>query len=291
VVRAALGATGDAPDLALAWALLRQQVREAAHLVWLALGAVLVIVGRARAGKRFWAPRSLMLVIATAGAAVHLIASRANWFYRYEAYAVALVGVALVVMIDSMLRDRRQFRSSVLVLACAALVVGVGLSAMRGWRALEQTPVATRNVFEQQYQMAQLARRSFEGLTLAINDIGAITYYADVRVLDLYSLASRDVADLWLDDRLSTDAIRELASAHGVDIAIVYTDRYASFGGLPAEWRLLAEWGIEDNVVNGGDIVSFYAVAPGSDALLVDALRRYSPFLPPTVAQAGAHLD
>jgi hypothetical protein len=51
------------------------------------------------------------------------------------------------------------------------------------------TPQASRNIYEQQYQMGMFLKRCYPGKAVAVNDICAVSYLADVRLVDLLGLA------------------------------------------------------------------------------------------------------
>ena len=50
--------------------------------------------------------------------------------------------------------------------------------------------------YHQQVQMGTLLREYYTGRTIAVNDIGAVNFFADITVIDLVGLASMDVARL-----------------------------------------------------------------------------------------------
>jgi hypothetical protein len=127
--------------------------------------------------------------------------------------------------------------------------------------------------------------RHYAGAPVAVNDIGAVTWLADVHCLDMLGLASLEVCRRRMALTWGRDAIDELTRQHGVRVAIVY-DRWfdrESTGGLPAHWSRVASWRIPRNVVNGEDTVTFYAVPPDERPRLQEALEAYARALPRTV--------
>src|SRR5262249_6614239 len=118
---------------------------------------------------------------------------------------------------------------------------------------------------------------------------GAISYLGDVRLLDLFGLADLEVGRLKLERRYDTRAIRELARARGVKVAVVYDEWFDKMGGVPREWGRAGEWTITHNVVCGSDSVTWYAVDRAEAAPLIQHLRDFSTRLPPDVRQGGAY--
>jgi len=225
-----------------------------------------------------------LLILFLGTAILHLQYARTGWFYRYEAYLVAFGIVAGAVALDG-LGDRVRPRWLPAALASAAALV----CAVRGVRAYVETPGAVGNIYEQQIQMGRFLARYYPGETVAANDIGAIDWLADLRVMDLWGLASREVAEAKLTGRYTTSGIAELARARGVRVAVIYERWLDAAGGVPAEWVRAGRWRVASNVVLGDRTVAFYAVDPAEAAPLGDHLRAFAPELPPAVAQLGPY--
>jgi hypothetical protein len=155
---------------------------EAPHLLVL-LSAVLVMSAALPASRvvRRW---DAIFVVATL---LHLQLAAVGWLFRYEAYLVA-VGVVLVAR--HLAEAAAVFRASAarLPLVLAGLVLAAPL-LVRGAQALAETPAAVKNIYEQQYQMGLFLRGLPPGSAVMANDIGAISYLADVRIVDLFGLA------------------------------------------------------------------------------------------------------
>lgn len=153
----------------------------------------------------------------------------------------------------------------------------------------KDTPIASNNIYEQQYQMALFLKQYYQGANVAANDIGAINYYADINCLDLAGLASNEVLNLIRNNKFNTNNIDELTKNHNTQIAIVYNSWYEQAGGLPKSWHNVGEWTITNNVVCGGVTVSFYAVKPDEKDKLLQNLRNFSKQLPIDVIQSGEY--
>jgi hypothetical protein len=251
------------------------------HVLALVILAGLTLLARWRAPS---SPEGTLLIVFMATAILHLQYARTGWFYRYEAYLVAFGIVAAAVALAG-LGERIRPRWLPAALASAAALVG----AVRGVRACIETPGAVGNIYEQQVQMGRFLARFYAGQAVAANDIGAIDWLADLRVLDLWGLASREVAEAKLAGRYTTAGIAELARSQGVRVAVIYERWLDAAGGVPPAWVRAGRWRVASNVVLGDRTVAFYAVDPAEAAALADHLRAFAPELPPGVTQLGLY--
>jgi hypothetical protein len=138
--------------------------------------------------------------------------------------------------------------------------------------------------------MGLFIKRYYQGSTIALNDIGAVNFLADVHCLDLWGLATYQVTELMRHHEYHTADILRLSKEAGVKVAMVYDSWYTPIGGLPRDWVWVGQWALLDNVVTGGDKVSIYAVDESETAPLMQKLRDFSPLLPKEVNQSGRYL-
>jgi hypothetical protein len=251
------------------------------HVLALVVLAAVTLLARWRSPS---SREGTLLIVFIGAALLHLQYARTGWFYRYEAYLVALGIVAAAVALDG-LGDRVRPRWLPAALASAVALV----CAVRGVRAHVETPRAVGNIYEQQIQMGRFLARYYPGASVAANDIGAIDWLADLRVLDLWGLASREVAEAKLTGRYTTVGIVELARSRGVRVAVIYERWLDSAGGVPPEWVRAGRWRVASNVVLGDRTVAFYGVDTAEAAALADRLRAFAPELPAGVAQLGSY--
>jgi hypothetical protein len=270
------------------------------HLLLLTLLALLLYGVRFDPRSRGWRPDLLLLVLFAATSVLHLLlAGRVRWFYRHDAYLTAFGLVAVAVPLYQALLPARRLRVRsgrvAQYLALAAVVAFLGLPVVkRGLSALQQrggsvlqVAQATTNIYQQQYQMGLFLSRYYTGRTVALNDIGATNFLADIHVLDLIGLGSLDVARLRLAGQFDAEHLETLAKDRGASIAIVYDTWFGDENGslIPASWQRVGQWTISRNVVAGADTVSFYAVDPAEVDRLTEHLREFAPHLPPGVQQ------
>jgi hypothetical protein len=247
----------------------------------MAVAVALLILPRS---ERFWSRYKVLpaIFIGTALLQFQLSQPRAFWLFRYEAYVMAIGILAVAVGLERLFRTSWSGRATVRRLAFgAALLVAVASPLRaRAIRAIRILPTAVANIHEQQYQMGLFLHRYYEGQTVALNDIGAATYLAAIRCVDLVGLADVEIARMKMAGYYVTDDIAELVERRDVRIAIVYDYQLERRGGIPPRWIRAATWTIRHNVVTGSATVAFYAVDPAAYRGLVENLREFAGRLP-----------
>lgn len=217
---------------------------------------------------------------------LHLQLAKTGWFFRYEAYLIftgSLLLMELLAVLLRWLQSRPPLRFSPLSAAALALTLLVLLPlAYRGGNALAAYPLAVRNIHEQQVQMARFVHRFYNGRTVVANDIGAISYYNDIHLIDIVGLANRQTARWWQDGTWSPEKVDRLAREEGAALAILYPDWFDLYP-KPTNWVEAGRWRIADNIVCTSDTVSFYALGADQADEITQNLRAFSSELPPTV--------
>lgn len=269
------------------------QLRAAPYLWQLLLLAGLLYLARRRKERDKWEAEQSLLLIFIFTTLLHVSLSLVQvWFYRYEAYLVALGIVACGAALRGVLDVGALRRGGAMLLvqfAACALLLSLSLVSLmkRSIVSIGRTPQATTNIYQQQYQMARFLRDYYQGSAIAANDIGAVNYLADLECLDLWGLATTEVARAKREGRYNTQRIRELAEAKRARIAVVYDSWLDEYGGAPPEWTPVGRWRIPNNVVCRDDTVTFYAVQPSETDYLIESLRMFGPRLPEGVGQLG----
>jgi hypothetical protein len=257
-------------------------------MVVAALAVLVLIIGSSVSSDHVF-----LLAILVGTTLLHMELARSGWFYRYEAYLLVLgVTVFGVIAADRLpMTPAANWPTAVARYSAVFMLAAIGgypfaSRAVNAWRNIAP---ASGNIYRQQYQMGTFLDRFYRGQSIAVNDIGAVTFLADVRVLDIFGLGNLDMARLKLGGRYASDHIAASAQQDGAEIAIIYPSWLGEFGGVPARWVRVGEWTVRDNIVLGESSVSFYAVHDGARSRLVDSLRQFAPNLPPDVVQAGEY--
>jgi hypothetical protein len=249
---------------------------DAPHLLVL-LAAVLVLsaLRPAPAAVRRWD------AIFVTGTLLHLQLAAIGWLFRYEAYLVA-IGVVLVArhLADARAEPMPFGPAARAAVAVAALVAAAPL-LIRAAQALTQAPAAVKNIYEQQYQMGLFLHGLPAGSTVMANDIGAIAYLADIRLIDLYGLATQETARARREGRVDRALLARLAASAPPAAVVVYRSWFAD--AIPSDWIQVGTWKVPEEVVVADRTVTFYATRPADAALLARGLAAFQTRLPETV--------
>ena len=213
---------------------------------------------------------------------LHLCFASTGKFYRYESYLMFCSGIA----IGQAICEKLSFPALKKNLLSVAMISLLGFALcfpllLRSSAALSKTRQACFNIYEQQFQMAQFLSEHYPNTSFAANDIGAVSFYTKGTVVDLWGLGSNAIARSRKNGYWNDDFLDSTTRHAGARLAIIYDSWFKNT--LGNKWTKLASWQIQNNVVCGDDIVSFYAINTADSAAIKTGLRSYQMKLPPTV--------
>lgn len=229
-------------------------------------------------------PAVWLAVLFASVSALHACLVKIDWFFRYDAYLmalglVALTGLATHVTLPSGF-SRRRGTSRHPALAPLLLVLALPI-ALRAATAAATTVPAVSSVFAQQVQLGRFFASHYPHRAIAVNDIGAVAWMSTSPILDIAGLASQPVADLRRLGAFDAGALEGLAATQGVEAIAVYEEIFVEV--LPDSWAKVGEWRIENAVGVAGDRVSFLAPDAVRAGRLRAALAAFSAELPAEV--------
>lgn len=223
-----------------------------------------------------------IVMIITLTTLLHLAFASTGWFYRYEAY---LVMNACVISFFIMGRYWKELLPDKLLYT--RLLAGILFFALffpfvlRSSAAFTKAKQACVNIYEQQYQMGQFLHKYYPETAVAANDIGAISFFTKAEVIDLWGLGSIEVARSRKNKSWTPEFLDSFVRDKQVGLAIVYDEWFDK--RLLQRWNKVATWQISDNVITGGDTVSFYSIDSTSGQELRRNIAAFEPLLPKKV--------
>lgn len=207
----------------------------------------------------------------------HLLFGNYGWFARYEVYMVSLATLSCVYL------ARAHLAQPELRIGAALMLFLIGLPYLQ---ATVQTPAATRNIYEQQYQIHRFAV-DYWRQPIAVNDLGWVSYRNPEFVLDLWGLGSEEARKIlgpthtrWREDAdyaSQTHALGALVDRHGVTLIIIYDTWLAK--RIPAHWEQIAILKTSA-VAAASDTVSFYITPAANRKSVLYLLERFQTTLP-----------
>lgn len=220
--------------------------------------------------------------------------SKSGWSYRYQSFIIALyiVSISLILNKDFQLNFRKRLFVNNLIFIIF-IFIPFSFFVYQGINLMMKTPQSSTNIYEQQYQIGQFLSRYYQEQGVALNDVGAANYFADIRCLDLWGLSNIEISKKRRFNDYGQSDIREMSLKNDIKIAILYDSWFEKINGtlIPKEWIKVGEWRILNNVIAGDDKVSFYAINKQLALDLIKALKSFYSEVPKTVRQSGIYLN
>ncbi|MEP7278936.1 MAG: hypothetical protein ABI813_09860 [Bacteroidota bacterium] len=238
--------------------------------------AMIIVLKKWRSGTRDRDFQILsMLIIA---GLMHSVFASFGWFYRYEAYLIVLGGLHLSRMGLQWLQENgvAGIKKQIIPIAMAGIIFYS--LPVRGLNSFRNSIRAIYNIYEQQYQMGLFLSQYYKGQTVAANDVGAISYMADLNTIDLWGLGNNEVANARKHGYWTNDFLRKLVSDNHTRVAVIYDSWFDK--GLPGQWIKVATWEMPYNYICGDIKVTFYGITGTEASLLRTNLAAFSPQLP-----------
>jgi len=258
-----------------------------------ALGC-LVLIGVATAGvlrlrvlRDKTAALQIWLWTIVVASLLHAGLAMVGLFYRYEAYLIVSLTTAILLAIHEVWRlligvltpPSTTVRRLVAALSLPLAVVLIS----RANDALTKAPNACQDIYLQQIQMARFVVRFYPTGRLAANDIGAVSYFSHVHLLDIVGLATDDIRQLRIERRFTTATLTPEIEAFKPDVIIAYPEWFKGSIALPPFVIPVEKWTIPPVTSAASNYVEFYATTPESADRLRKELNEFKPTLPSAV--------
>ena len=207
--------------------------------ILLALGLLGALAGW-RARRDLFSPPVLLplLLVGMILLHGHFVFSPLYWAYRYDAYLVGFgLFVATVVVAD--LRAPaglpRGAPAAVLVAALVPLVASV-----REGLVPDAEIEGMRNTYLEEYQTAEFIRLYYPRDAVIVNDLGAVTYYTEARILDLVGLGDIEPVAIMRRSTYTSRDVTAWTAPYRPKIAIIQLGWGVVGPLIPPEWVRVA---------------------------------------------------
>lgn len=226
---------------------------------------------------------SFIIIFLLVATILQLSLASTGYLYRYEAYLFYSSTVIMAVLFYQYGKQAfDDWKLGSLKVIFLILVFFLFFPIMlRSTSAIEKSVQACKNIYDQQYQMAQFSKINYLNSTIAANDIGALSYFTNATIVDLWGLSTIEVTKSKKEKYWTPAFLDSLSRSRGVNMAIIYDSWFPD--SLQSRWKKAGTWKIQNNVICGDDIVSFYALDSSGYSTLYNNLKSFEHKLPPTV--------
>ena len=268
------------------------------HLFVVFLAILIILYIMLSKKENLWDEMNILPLLFIIVTILHMQFASSGWLYRYESYLMALGIMIIGITIakgELPLFGNVTYKYRLLQNILAVFIVFIAISPLlkRGYSSVKDIVIATSNVYGQQYQMGLFLNKYYNNRPVAIADIGAVNYWANMDCIDLVGLGNREVVEARMKMTYNVKDIERICREKDMALAIVSEETFgrANIGGLPKSWIAVGRWYIPNNVINIDDHVTFYALDESKASELADNLREFSDQLPKYVRQCGIYTE
>jgi hypothetical protein len=225
--------------------------------ILLGLGALAALAhGLARRGV--WRPPVLFPLLLAAMILLHghFVFSPLYWAYRYDAYLVGF-GLLVAAVVLAEVPGPRSFPRGALPALLVASLVPVLADVREGLSADAEIEGMGRTYLEQ-YQTARFIRSYYPADAVIVNDLGAVTYYTQARILDLVGLGNIEPVRIMRRTAYTSSDVGVWTAPFGPSIAVLSLGWSTVVPLIPPEWVRVAVVEVPPHY----NRVGFFAVDP-----------------------------
>jgi hypothetical protein len=277
---------------------LRQMVYNV-HLIVLLISVLALLWFLYKKYNRLWLLPNTMGMLFIIVLTCHMFFAKSGYFLnrypqiRYDAYLAAMGLLIVFTAIGYLVKEKKgktKKNGPEKIIVTLLVFILILPLAERGIRTNLKVIRATSNIYGQQYQMALFLKKYYSKQTVAVNDIGAVCFLADIDCFDVWGLITKEIGNLKLNKKFNPENIARVTQQSGAGIAVVYDQfiRLAEYeGNRPKNWIKVGEWRIPHNVACARDTVSFFALKESEVPRLIQSLQEFISQLPPEVVREG----
>jgi hypothetical protein len=187
-----------------------------------------------------WRPPLLFPLLLAAMILVHghFVFSPLYWAYRYDAYLVGFGIFVAAVALAPLPTPRAVPRGALPALLVASLVPAV--ADVREGVVPDAEIEGMRGTYLEEYQMAQLIRGYYPDAAVIVNDLGAVTYYTQARILDLVGLGDLEPLVIMRNTAYTSREVTAWTAPYRPKIAIVSLGWSVAVPLIPRDWVRVA---------------------------------------------------
>ena len=235
-------------------------------LLWLVVGGLALATlefARTRRGRSLTVLMPLVVAVIVA-LHVHFALSSEFWVYRYDAYllgfGVFAVGMTLAGPGQWPSRPPPWLRGALPAMAVAGCVFA--MTDVRAGLYPAQEIASASLTYREHYEAARFVREWHAGETVLVNDLGAMSYFANARTLDIFGLCDIEPVRLRRAGAYTPEAVAAWTAPHAPTIAVVQLSWGWVAQHIPTVWQKVAEV----DVLPDGRTLGFFTTTTDASA-------------------------
>lgn len=196
--------------------------------------------------------------------------------FRYEAYILTGFSMALIPKVKGILENFREYIKKEKVLSFLILLNMLLL----GYKTVYAHFVIInggKNIYEQQVQSARFLHTYYNDAKIVANDIGAVSYYTDIHLLDIAGLGSKETIGFNENKKQFDQNFQNFLTQYCTDnkyqVAIVYEIWLQGF--VPKNWKKAGVLKIKDPITVARDEVTIYSIDNSNLVQLKENIRKF----------------
>lgn len=220
---------------------------------------------------------NFLLIVISLLMICHSMFADLKGMFRYEAYILTGFSMALIPKLKGLFGNFRNYIKSERLIA-GIVLMNIFLLIYKFSFAHKMLENGGKNIYEQQMQSAKFLHTYYNESKVIANDIGAITYFTDIHLLDTAGLGSVETIVFNENKRVPDTEFQSFLTQYTADnkydIAIIY-DAWLQ-NHIPENWKKAAELKINNPISVARDKVSIYAVDQDDLEKLKENVRNFT---------------
>lgn len=202
-----------------------------------------------------------LLIVISLLMVCHSMFADLKGMFRYEAYILTGFSMALIPKLKGLFEHFRTYIKKELIIS-GLVLANIFLLVYKFSFAHKMLIDGGKNIYEQQIQSARFLHSYYNESKIVANDIGAITYFTNIHLLDMAGLGSKETIvfneNKRQADKQFQDFLTQYTITNDYDIAIIYEAWLQNH--IPENWKKVAELKINDPITVARDKVSIYSI-------------------------------
>lgn len=221
--------------------------------------------------------KNFLMIVLSLTFILHCMFAETRYLFRYEAYFIAGFSMVAFERISREFSFNDFFKLKTAALS-VLLMANFSLMMYKTFVSHQMLVFGSKNIYEQQIQSAQFLHTYYNDAKVVANDIGAISYFTEIQLLDVVGLGSVETipfngSKVAFDDRFK-NFLTKYTAQNNFQLAIVYENWLN--GQIPVSWKKVAELSIDENLNAAGKTVSIYSIDEKGFVTLQENIRNFN---------------